>query len=491
MTDSTRARFATLVACVSLATALPGSAETVYQGVGKPAATAARDSFTGAIGGANNAGGPPQSTGFRAINWDAVKLDGTDFNGVTTVISADKTVGIPENRFQVRGVLFDEIYSVSGDGYASVNPAAAGAFPFFSPSNVFAPFNGNTLDVAFILPSDPSSTPLPAAVRGFGAIFEDVQKPNVSAIEYFAGSVSLGKYYVPEGQHADTEFLGVLFDAPVVTRVVITLGDAPIFSFFDGQISPGPNGADLVSTDDFFYAEPVAAPRSFFLPSSAHAPGAAGAFYTTDLTVSNLGTADASFTVKFLGNNADGRNGAEVTENVGAGKTVTFADVLGSKFGVSNGYGALRISSQSRDLNVLGQTSTPGPAGGTFGQSVPALTGNDLVFEGAPRSIIAIREDASFRTNLILTNATEGDADVTLTLVSADGALLGKQALARFKPLEMRQITGVAGVIAGSAYGPVTNATLIITAETDGAAFAAYASVIDNKTNDPRTLLAR
>jgi hypothetical protein len=492
LTVRTRIRFATLMAAMCLAVALPGSAETVFKGSGTPAATSAHSAFIAAIGGANNGGNPPpQASGFRAINWDAVKLDGTDFNGATTVISAGKTVGIPVNRFQGRGVLFDEVYSVSGDGYVSVNPNVAGLFPFFSASNVFAPFNGNNLDVAFVLPSDPSSTPAPAAVSGFGAIFENVQKPNVSAIEYFNGNVSLGKYFVPEGPVGATEFLGVLFDAPVVTRVQITLGNGPIFSFFDGKVSAGPAGAELVATDDFAYAEPAAAPTSFFLPSSAHAPGANGSFFTTDLAVSNRGAADASFTVKFLGNGVDGRGGADVTQSVGAGKAVTIADVLASTFGISNGFGALRISSSSSDLKIFGQTSTPGPSGGTFGQSVPALTGTDLVFAGAPRSIVAIREDAAFRTDLFLVNTTEGHAHLTLTLVGEDGTVLASQVLAPFAPLEMRQISSVASVLAGSAYGSVTNATVIIAPQTAGSAFAAYASVIDNTTNDPRTLLAR
>ena len=488
-TARSRTLFATLTACLGLA-AGPGSAETVYQGVGTPAATTAKIAFAAAIGGANNAGSPAQPTGFRAINWDAVKLDGTDFNGATTVISNGKTVGIPVNRFQARGVLFDEVYSVSGDGYASVNPAAAGSFPFFSAANVFAPFNGNTLDVAFVLASDPSSTPVPAAVRGFGAIFEDVRKQNVTSIQYFAGDVNLGIYPVPAGQHADTEFLGVLFDAPVVTRVRITLGEAPIFSFLDGTTSAGPNGANLVSTDDFVYAEPVAAPNASFLPSSAHAPGAGGAFYTTDLTIFNAGGAEASYTLKLLGHDADGRNGAEANGSVAAGASVTLTDVLASKFGVGNGYGALRISSLSRDLRIVGQTSTPASAGGTFGQSVPALTGTELVFAGAPKSIQAIREDASFRTNLVLANATEGTADVRLTLLGEDGAVLATQEL-HFAPLEMRQISSVASALAGYASGPVTNATVIVGPLNAGAAFAVYASVIDNKTNDPRTLLAR
>ena len=84
----------------------------------------------------------PLINGRREINWDGVKLDGTDFGGNTDVIvSTGKVVGIPVNRFQSRGVLFAEEYAVSGDGFVSVDPGVAGQFPAFSPRNTFAMFN--------------------------------------------------------------------------------------------------------------------------------------------------------------------------------------------------------------------------------------------------------------------------------------------------------------------------------------------------------------
>jgi hypothetical protein len=489
-TVRTRRSLATVAVYLGLAAALPASAENVFSGVGAAAATA-KTSFVSAVGGANNGGNPPaQTSGFRAINWDGVKLDGTDFNGNTTVISAGKTIGIPPNRFQGRGVLFDEIYAVSGDGFASVNAAVAGAFPAFSPANTFAPFNENTIDVAFVLPSDPTSKAARAAVRGFGAIFEDVEKANVSSIEYFNGDVSLGRYFVPAGAHAETEFLGVLFDAAVVTRVRLTLGDATIFNLFGGAVSAGPAGADLVATDDFLYSEPVPAPVASFLPSSAHATGLAGSVYATDLTILNRGTSETAVTVKFLGHDADGRNGAEFTENVAAGATLRVADVLNSKFGVGNGYGALRISWPSSAVSALGETFAVSPAGGTFGQAVPALAGSDLVYAGSRKFIAGLREDASYRTNLFVVNTTEENADLRLFLVAEDGTLIVTQDLS-FAPLEMRQISGLIGALAGTGYGSIANATLVIAPQTAGSAFGAYASVIDNRTNDPRTLLAK
>ena len=49
---------------------------------------------------------------------------------------------------------------------------------------------------------------------------------------------------------------------------------------------------------------------SWLLPTSASlASGASGVTYTTDLTLANTGDADASFTLRFLGHDADGRTG--------------------------------------------------------------------------------------------------------------------------------------------------------------------------------------
>jgi hypothetical protein len=229
---------------------------------------------------------------------------------------------------------------------------------------------------------------------------------------------------------------------------------------------------------------------AWILPSSAHGPGVGGAFYTTTLTIANTGTASAGLTLKFLGHDKDGTTGATSTLNLAAGASVTYPDVLGSVFGVtSSDYGAILISAGTTSLNVVGQTSTPNPGGaGTFGQSVPALASADLVTSGSQRTIVAVSDDASFRTNLILANATSSPVTVSLALLDASGASLGSQTVP-LRPLEMTQILGVARTL--SRGSNVTNATLVLTTATSGGAFAAYASTIDNGTDDPRTLLAR
>lgn len=229
-------------------------------------------------------------------------------------------------------------------------------------------------------------------------------------------------------------------------------------------------------------------PHRWILPSSARAEGIGGTFFTTNLTVSNTGTADAAVALKFLGNGTDGRQGTEILSFLGAGKSVTYVDVLGSVFGLSSGFGALRIASSSPSINIVGQTSTPASGGGTYGQSVPAFGSADQITNGTVRTITAIAETDSFRTNLILANATEFESVVDVSFLSDTGTTLGSKSYS-LPPLGMTQITRIVrdmGVTSN-----ISLATLRLSTATSNGAFCAYAVVIDNVTGDPRTLLPR
>ena len=170
----------------------------------------------------------------------------------------------------VRGSIFGDPYAVSGDGFTDVNPSVAGLFTPFSSPNIFAMVNGpNTIDLSFNLPTANNGTPVPAATRGFGAIFlnNELQGSSStpgSSIEYFSGDKLLGTFYVPAGTQGQAEFLGELFPNAIVTNVTLTLGTDTLFSFDGVTATPGPNannpaaGHNLVATDDFDFAEPVA-----------------------------------------------------------------------------------------------------------------------------------------------------------------------------------------------------------------------------------------
>jgi hypothetical protein len=268
----------------------------VFSGAGNTNAATQFADFKTAIGGADNGNNPPQASGFRTINWDGVKLDGTDFGGNTTVIIPNKTVGIPINRFQQRGEIFAEVYAVSGDGFVSANPGLAGQINAFSPNNTFAMFNDNQIELHFVRPSGPTTPEVKAAVRGFGAIFLDVDKANTSFIEYFNGTTSLGKFAVPAGPSGEAEFLGVLFDSAQVTDVQLTVGEAALFSLNGELVTAGPaditndpvNGKDMAATDDFISSEPAIL-TTVNLTSSQN-PSNSGQQVTFTATVTPQGT---------------------------------------------------------------------------------------------------------------------------------------------------------------------------------------------------------
>jgi hypothetical protein len=251
----------------------PGIPQQFFGGnTGNPtSAGQALTNFESAIGGGNNGANPPPTpltTGFRAINWDGVKLDGTDFGGPpnTTVITLNHTVGIPLDRFQERGVFFGAIYAVSNDGFTDVNPNATGLFPAFSPSNTFAMFNDNGIDFKFVLPSLHTTTVVSAASRGFGAIFLNVQQPGTT-ITYFHGATVLDTLNVPTNATAGAAiFAGELFSSSIVTNVLLTLGQGVIFRFDGTTATPGgvnTGSNNLVAVDDFAYPEPVAIANGF------------------------------------------------------------------------------------------------------------------------------------------------------------------------------------------------------------------------------------
>jgi hypothetical protein len=229
------------------------------------------------------------------------------------------------------------------------------------------------------------------------------------------------------------------------------------------------------------------APYIWLLPTSAHSSGVNGAFYATNASVSNVGAAPASFTMKFLGNNQDGSGGPEQTFDLDAGKSVTYFDVLGSVFNQTSNFGAIRITSNASTLNIVSVTSTPG-FGGTFGQTMPAVSSSDLIPAGSPRSILYIREGDGFRSNLILASNANAPTTVDAALVSPAGTTLAAKSYS-VPPNGMTQINRVVRDMGVS--GPITGARLVLSSSTLNAAFTGFASVIDETTNDPTAVEAR
>ena len=226
--------------------------------------TTIRDAFRTAIGGGVVAGANGSFGGVRReINWD----------GVPDIFSAPNLM--PPDFFNVnspRGAVFStpgtgfEVSATAAVGsieFDNINPTYSSNFATFSPQRLFTAIGSNVTDVRFFV----AGTNTPALTSAFGAIFTDVDLAGSSLQFFDAFNNSLGTFAVPSLLGNETfQFLGVLFDSPVIGRVRITSGNSAL----GAGINDGA-GTDLAVMDDFLYAEPQAAvpePTSLLLLGS-------------------------------------------------------------------------------------------------------------------------------------------------------------------------------------------------------------------------------
>lgn len=207
-----------------------------------------------ALLGPDNGGAPGgDPDGRREITWDAVPDRFASPNGYPTNFFNARTA--PRARGAVLRTPGTGL-RVSADAsnpagaaplFADINPTYATEFRAFSAPRLFSPVGSNVVNLTFRVPG----TTKRAAVRGFGAVYTGVDRVENTAFEYFdRRGRSLGTYAVPKGRNK-LSFLGVVFRNPVVARVRIEYGNAPLGPDDGGTV-------DVAVMDNFIYGEPVA-----------------------------------------------------------------------------------------------------------------------------------------------------------------------------------------------------------------------------------------
>lgn len=214
------------------------------------------------------------------------------------------------------------------------------------------------------------------------------------------------------------------------------------------------------------------------IPAAARAFGANGTFFRSDVHLVNLSSELATVDLTWLPTATDNSAAATIPLIIAPRASIEIADVLGSLFGVSDGIGALRLSSSSAFV-ASSRTYTPSDdCPGTFGQFIPAVDAE----RAAARSVIAaVQIPASLssgaRTNIGLVNPAAASVEVRLHLRSGNGALAGTTTLT-VPPFGHLQRS------AAELFPSASQATSAFV-EVDGSGpLLAYASVIDNQSGD-------
>jgi hypothetical protein len=242
---------------------------TVFQAAGPdgPSIQGMVDAYRAALGNPDNKNSGPLGSGHREINWDGGGGVDTTTAPVTPFNTFLNTRG---SQFTTPGIGLSQAPPAGGPqgGLAALfnNPSYGTIFKTFSPLRLFTPVGSNITDALFFLPASNGGTP--ATVRGFGAVFTDVDQPDGSGpgekngnrrastlMEFFgANGKLLFSSFVPAAPgDGGQSFFGVIFNDARIARVRITSGDE----------APGPDDNsenDIVMMDDFIYGEPQALP---------------------------------------------------------------------------------------------------------------------------------------------------------------------------------------------------------------------------------------
>jgi hypothetical protein len=236
----------------------------VFQAAGANAASiqSSVDAFRAALGDPNNGNnpGPLPKKGRREINWDGGNPNVLDTTApVNPFLVFLNTRG---SQFKTPGLGLSQAPPSGGPqgGLAVLfgNPTYGTIFRAFSPSRLFTPVGSNVTEASFSIPG--TNGTVPATVRGFGAVFADVDQPDgvgagakhpSTRIQYFDRDNKLiFASFVPASPgNGSLSFFGILFDDARIASVRITTGD----------VAPGPNDDrhhDIVMMDDFIYGEP-------------------------------------------------------------------------------------------------------------------------------------------------------------------------------------------------------------------------------------------
>jgi hypothetical protein len=239
----------------------------VFQAAGADAASiqCTVDAYRAKLGDPNNLNNPgPLQNGRREINWDGGNPNVLDTTAPVTPFNT--FLNGRGSQFRTPGLGLSQAPASGGPqgGLAVLfgNPTYANIFKAFSLSRLFTPVGSNITLGSFFIPG--TNGTVPAVVRGFGAVFTDVDQPDGSGpglsrgdrhastiIEYFGrdGRVLFTGFVPPSPGDGNLSFFGIVFDDARIASVRIRTGN----------VAPGANDDehhDIVMMDDFIYGEP-------------------------------------------------------------------------------------------------------------------------------------------------------------------------------------------------------------------------------------------
>lgn len=397
---------------------------------------------------------------------------GTDNSALGTSI----TVDVPANGQVVLADVVSSRFNVNGTGALLVDAASplivtsrtfndtgAATFGQFVPGVATEHATGETTHIVYL-----AKTAEYRSNVGFAGT--SANGGNVTVTLFDANSVRLGSgtfAISPYGQVQVNDIFAATGAAPAAAARAEITANVPVVAY--GSIIDNRTG-DPIAIIAQHRGE---ASRELTIPAVAHADGANSSVWRSDLRLFNPDEEQANVTLTYYPS-----SGAAMTHviTIGGRQTASLEDIVATTFH-ANGVGAMRITS-NRELLAASRTYNALP-GGTFGQDVRVLPASETVQANQVARLSGLTNDG-YRTNLGLFNLGSAPLELSLELRGAGGASLAT----RTQRLEGHQMLQQ-DVFALMGVSAATTASLSISTTSGNSAYAAYASIVDNRSGDP------
>jgi hypothetical protein len=157
------------------------------------------------------------------------------------------------------------------------------------------------------------------------------------------------------------------------------------------------------------------------VPAAGRGPGAGGSMWITALNACNQGDVTATVTLLWFLRNQPNLAPQSYSTTIPAGATMVMDDVIMEAFGISQGGGAIGIISDQPLSAAAAILNTAG--GNEFGQGFAAIPVGAAVATGQQTTVVGLKHNSTYRTNVYLVDTTGSGSTVTLTLVDTNGMI--------------------------------------------------------------------
>lgn len=245
-----------------------------------------------------------------------------------------------------------------------------------------------------------------------------------------------------------------------------------------GKVIPFVSGIDN-RTNDGVYSGPMRPRPDLLLPAAAHAPGRFGAFFRTDVKLTNPLPRPISVKVSYFP--LSGPTFEPRVVGLGPGETLVVPDVLDTLFSpAGDAAGALRLTAlDGETVTASSRTYTDAPGGGSYGLAIEPPQGEWEATPGRKMALTFLAGSADVRTNVGFLETSGRDTIARFTLLSPSGETLATRDLG----IPARTAIQWNDVFAELDAKPIPDASALVEV-LSGGSLAAHAIQLDNRTND-------